>query len=121
MLVSGGDDGGSGCAITLLGLLRWCWCVRAVAGVGRQVRCCRGRRAALSGLQREVTINMLLGGHVARHGGEGEHGVHNGRCWNEVPLWQVTGWGGARRPPQPPSETMSLTPADAPWGHLCKD
>ena len=36
--------------------------MRAVAGVGRRTRCCRGRRAAASGFKREVTINMMLGG-----------------------------------------------------------
>ena len=44
----------------------------------------------MSGLKREVTINMLLGGggRVTRRGGEGLQGVHNGRRWNDAPLWQ---------------------------------
>jgi len=37
------------------------WGVRAVAGVGWRTWRCRGRRAAVSGFKREVTINMLLG------------------------------------------------------------
>ena len=41
---------------------RDCRGVRAVAGVGRRTWCCRGRRAAVSGFKREVTINMLFGG-----------------------------------------------------------
>ena len=50
---------------------RYCRGMRAVSGVVRQTWCCRGRRAAASGFKREVTINMLLGGRVARRGGGG--------------------------------------------------
>jgi hypothetical protein len=48
--------------------------LRAVAVVGRRTWCCRGGRAAASGFKREVTINMLLRGRVARHGGGRGHG-----------------------------------------------
>jgi hypothetical protein len=65
---------------------RYCRGVRAVAGIGRRTWCCRDRRAAASGFNREATINMLLGGCV----------------------WQDAGVGGAWRPPRPPSETTSL-------------
>ena len=65
---------------------RYCWGVRAVAGVGRRTWCCRDRRAAASGFKREATINMLLRGGV----------------------WQGVGVGEAWRPPRPPSETTSL-------------
>ena len=93
-LVAGRDDGGSVCAIVLLGLLGCCWGMRAVAGVGRRVWCCRGRRAAVSGLKREVTINMLLGGACGKAWGWGGHGVHHGRRRNDVPLWQGVGVSG---------------------------
>jgi hypothetical protein len=42
------DDGGGGCAIALLGQWRLHWGMRAVMGMGQQ--------------EREVTINLLLGG-----------------------------------------------------------
>ena len=59
---------------------------------------CRGRSALVSGLKREVTINMCWGGRVAkRRGGEGAR----------LLLW-------------PPSETAPLAPAEAQgWALLC--
>ncbi len=51
------DDGGGGCAIAFLGHHQHYWGVRAVAGVGR--------------LEREVTINMLLGGECGKARGWG--------------------------------------------------
>jgi hypothetical protein len=42
------DDGGGGCAIVLLGRRQRYWGVRKVVGMGQR--------------EREVTINMLLGG-----------------------------------------------------------
>jgi hypothetical protein len=47
-----------------VGGLWLCQGVRAVAGVGLQAWRCRGRSALASGLKREVTIAMLLGGVV---------------------------------------------------------
>ncbi len=90
--VAGRDDGGSGCAIALLGLLRCCRGVRAVAGVGRWARCFRGRRATVSGLKREVTINMLLEGGRVTSGGR--HGVHHGRHRKRRPSRQQKRHGG---------------------------
>ena len=48
--------------------------LRAVAVIGWRTWCCRGGRAATSGFKREVTINMLLRGRVARRGGGRGHG-----------------------------------------------
>ncbi len=45
-----------------VGGLWLCQGVRAVAGVGLRAWRCRGRSALASGLKREVTIAMLLGG-----------------------------------------------------------
>ncbi len=43
------DDGGGACAIALLGGQRY-WGMRAVAGVGRRAKHCRGGRAAVTEL-----------------------------------------------------------------------
>ena len=59
--------------------------MRAVAGVGRRTWCCRGRRAAASGFKREVTVNMLLGGRVARRGGRGGTASATAAIRNDVP------------------------------------
>ncbi len=56
-----------------------------MAGVGRRMWCCRGRRAAASGFKREVTINMFLGGHVARRGGGGGTASATAAVGNNVP------------------------------------
>ncbi len=56
-----------------------------MAGVGRRTWCCRGRRAAASGFKREVTINMLLGGRVARRGGGGGTASVTAAVGNDVP------------------------------------
>jgi len=45
--------------------------VRTVVGVGRLAWRCWGRRAVASGLKREVTINMLLGGACGKARGWG--------------------------------------------------
>jgi hypothetical protein len=52
-----------GFVVALLGQRRHYWGVRAVAAVGRR--------------EREVTINMLLGGACSKARGWGGHGVHN--------------------------------------------
>ncbi len=62
-LVAVSDEGCGGCDdVALLGRWRRYRGMRAVAGMGQWARRCRGRRAAVSGIKREVAINMLLGG-----------------------------------------------------------
>jgi hypothetical protein len=61
------DNGGGRCAVALLGHRQRYWGMRAVAGVGQQ--------------EREVTINMLLGGAYGKVRGWGGQGVHHGRRW----------------------------------------
>ena len=78
--VAGRDDGGGGCAVALL---------------GRQRRC-RDMRAAT--LNREATINMLLG----------------------CVCGKARGWGRAQRP-RSPLETASLNPAGAPRRHSLQE
>ena len=70
----------------------WQWACRGDVGVvggGRQAQRCWGRRAAASGLKREVTIIMLLGG---GGGGKAQLGVgHRGSCHATAMrgLWQT--------------------------------
>ncbi len=87
-LVAVRDDRGGGCDVALLGRRPHYQGVRAVADVGRLARHCRGRRAVVSGLKREVTINMLLGGACGKACGWGGHSVHHGCHQKQRPLRQ---------------------------------
>jgi hypothetical protein len=74
-LVERRDDRDGGCDIALLGRQWHCWGMRAVAGMEQWAQCFWGRRAVVSGLEREVTINMLLGWVCGKVRGWGGHGI----------------------------------------------
>jgi hypothetical protein len=82
------DDGGSRCAVALLGQQQHYRGMRGVAGMGQRAWRCRGRREAASGLKRKVIINMLLGGACGKGRGRRWHGVHHGWCPKQRPLHQ---------------------------------